>query len=164
MPPWISTRWRTIDRPRPRPPWARVADDHAALAALGRPWIEVEPRKLAEAQPRGVEEFKDGVVATAEGVATGVGAGVANVPGDGAYPTGGTAAFTEFIRKKEFKLYGGWRVINVEGWAIISSVLHILKYDRVNDKLLVFTGADGTQVADTTDLSATTFNAMVWAE
>lgn len=85
-------------------------------------------------------------------------------PGDAAYATGGTASFTEFIRSKDFRLYGGWRVINVEGWGVIGGVLHFLKYDRVNDKLLVFTGADGTEVANATDLSATTFNATVWAE
>jgi hypothetical protein len=84
-------------------------------------------------------------------------------PGDSAYATGGTAAFSEYFRSKG-EPYGARRVINVEGWAIISAVLHVLKYDRVNDKLLVFKADDGTQVANATDLDASTFNATVWSE
>ncbi len=35
-PPWTSTRWRTIDRPRPSPPWVRVTELSACTNLLKR--------------------------------------------------------------------------------------------------------------------------------
>lgn len=74
--------------------------------------------------------------------------------GDSAYPTGGSAGFTALVRT----LFGDQR-----------TPLAVIKqdcggfgpvYDAVNDKLKVY-AANNTEVANTTDLSATTFTVLI---
>jgi hypothetical protein len=74
---------------------------------------------------------------------------------DGAYPTGGTTAFQAKVRDA---LDRG----NVEVLAVIAQDCAGFNpvYDKTNDKLKVY-AANNTQVANTTDLSANTFNVMV---
>lgn len=82
-------------------------------------------------------------------------------PGDGAYPAGGTPGFEALVRAK---LVAG----NVDVIAIIQidASGYVLRYDKANDKLMVFEsdngGADGPlQQTTTADLSGTTFRVIV---
>ncbi len=79
-------------------------------------------------------------------------------PGDGAYPTGGTVGFQALVRAatgvKEARTVQA--VVDISGGATYYPV-----YDRANDKLKVFVRATGVEVADTTNLSATTFRVLV---
>lgn len=82
-------------------------------------------------------------------------------PGDGAYPSGGTPGFQALVRAK---LGAG----SVEVLAVIQVDVsgYVLRYDRVNDKLMVFEGnydaADGPlQESSTANLSGVTFRCIV---
>lgn len=78
--------------------------------------------------------------------------------GDGAYPTGGTAAFETTFRTK----IGSTRTIV----AIIAEDCGVYRpsYDYANKKLKVRNLTDGTEVSNATDLSGTTFNITVISE
>jgi hypothetical protein len=78
--------------------------------------------------------------------------------GDGAYPTGGTAAFETTFRSK----IGSSRTIV----AIIPDDcgVYLPSYDIANKKLKVKGIADGAEVSNATDLSGTTFNLTVISE
>lgn len=74
-------------------------------------------------------------------------------PGDGAYPTGGTAAFQAYVRA----LLPEQREVTV--LAVLPGGLnggYTPIYDAANDKLLMVVAATGVEVADTTNLSGTT--------
>ncbi|HEU0080235.1 MAG TPA: hypothetical protein VFQ76_21490 [Longimicrobiaceae bacterium] len=82
---------------------------------------------------------------------------------DGAYPTGGTAAFETFVRAAIAR--GAVDVI-----AVIPGDCggYVPVYDRANDKLKVYYGdnnnaSDGplVEVPNTTDLDAVTFNLTI---
>lgn len=78
-------------------------------------------------------------------------------PGDSAYPTGGTAALSTYISTALASLKKG--VVDIVA-VFGGSLLYTCLYNAASDKLLVL---DGTlaQVADTTDLSASTFRLTV---
>jgi hypothetical protein len=86
-------------------------------------------------------------------------------PGDTSYPTGGSADFQAFYHSAVYAATGlkpeGRAIVSAYGHGVVGGVLHTLVYDRANDKLLVYTGADGTQVANATNLSAVTFTLTV---
>lgn len=84
-------------------------------------------------------------------------------PGDTAYPTGGSVAFQNFFQSKA-TVYGGRRVLHVDGWAYSGGALYLLKYDRANNKLRAFVASTGAEVGDTTNMSSMTVNATVWSE
>lgn len=79
--------------------------------------------------------------------------------GDDSYPTGGTAGLEQLVRDA----LGGE---NVELLAVVAQDcgLFLPSYDKANDTLLVRNLTDGTEVADTTDLSTTTFNVLAIAK
>ena len=86
-------------------------------------------------------------------------------PGDTSYPTGGSASFQSFYHLAEYAPNGltpdGRRIISAFGHAVIGGVLHHAVYDPATDKLLVYTAAGGTEVANATNLSAATFSLTV---
>lgn len=95
-------------------------------------------------------------------VASGAGKGpvrfdLIHMPGDGAYPTGGTPGFEAYVRE----VLGLETNVDVLGVISGDSGIYVAQYDRANDKLKVRTMATGAEVADTTDLSGTTFNLIV---
>ncbi len=73
--------------------------------------------------------------------------------GDGAYPTGGTAAFTTFMSTNLAKSV---KIVDVKG----IGTGYILTYDYTNDKLKAFDGTL-TEPANATDLSGVTFDVTV---
>lgn len=76
-------------------------------------------------------------------------------PGDASYPTGGTAAFTAFIRaglKRNVSIVG---LIKNGATGVYTPI-----FDKANDKLYVEDAA-GAQVANATDLSGTVFKLNV---
>jgi hypothetical protein len=79
--------------------------------------------------------------------------------GDSAYPTGGTLDFDGYVQA----LLGDQRNV----LAVVSGDCGIYMPEYVKNagatpgKLMVRTMVDGTEVADTTDLSAVTFNVTV---
>lgn len=78
--------------------------------------------------------------------------------GDTAYPTGGSAAFEAFIRGatgiKEGRTVDA--VIDVTG-----NATHYPVYDKAANALKMFVRATGVEVANTTNMSATTFRVLV---
>lgn len=79
-----------------------------------------------------------------------------SVPGDGAYPTGGTAAFTTSLRAitKDQR-----EVLSIVDQGANATYYPV--YDKANDKLKIFVRATGVEVANAVDLSATTFKLCV---
>jgi hypothetical protein len=75
--------------------------------------------------------------------------------GDDAYPTGGTAAFAALIKAQT----GDNRTPIIIIAGLCGAFLP--QYDVANDKLVVRQLSDGAEVANTTDLSGTTFNLVV---
>ena len=75
--------------------------------------------------------------------------------GDGAYPTGGTANFQAAVRTKMGRAVTVLGCIKSGACGVYTPI-----YDKVNDKLYVEDAA-GAQVANATDLSATTFKLLV---
>lgn len=73
--------------------------------------------------------------------------------GDGAYPTGGTASFTDFM---SLKLEKEVTIVDVKG----IGTGYVLTYDFTNDKLKAFDGTL-TEPANATDLSGVTFDMTV---
>lgn len=76
--------------------------------------------------------------------------------GDGAYPTGGTAAFAAAVAAK----------LPATGMEILAVVQqnnsdHLCRYDKTNDKLVVQLVSTGAEVANTTNLSGVTFELLV---
>jgi hypothetical protein len=80
-----------------------------------------------------------------------------SVPGDSAYPTNGTAFLAAFQAATGVK---STRVIDV-----VHDVGGIAGYypcyDKANGKLKIFVRTTGVEVANTTDLSGTTFKLLV---
>lgn len=78
--------------------------------------------------------------------------------GDASYPTGGTAAFQDFIRGaagiKEGRTIDA--VIDIAGQAANMPI-----YNKATDKLMVFVRTTGVEVANTTNLSGVTFRVLV---
>ena len=77
--------------------------------------------------------------------------------GDGAYPTGGTLAFSAFVATAVGK--ESVDVIAVTDCGAFAATT--VQYDQVADSLISIVRATGAQVADTTDLSGTTFRICV---
>lgn len=75
--------------------------------------------------------------------------------GDSAYPTGGTAAFEDSYQAK---IGQRRKVLSVKSE---DCGAYGVVYDRANDKLKVIVLATGVEVANATDLSATTFVVVV---
>lgn len=75
--------------------------------------------------------------------------------GDGAYPSNGTEGFEDYVRAK---LGDNRTIIGIlaEDCGAYRPV-----YDRATDKLKVFVTADGTEVSNGTNLSATTMHVVV---
>ena len=89
-------------------------------------------------------------------------------PGDGSYPTNGTAAFAAKFQSVSIADPRGGSYPNVlpfQGRTPIFVVGHSgvyrLQYDITNDKLKVYNTTTGAEVANATDLSGTTFEALV---
>jgi len=78
------------------------------------------------------------------------------IVGDGAYPTGGTASFADFIG---LKLGKNVKILDVKG----IGTGYILTYDYTNDKLLAYDGALA-QASNAADLSGVTFDVVVTYE
>lgn len=77
--------------------------------------------------------------------------------GDGAYPTGGTANFTEYVQAATERFVTPFYVV---GRGVGGGAAYYVEYDETNDKLLVLVGATGLEVAPG-DLSGVTFNVLV---
>lgn len=77
-------------------------------------------------------------------------------PGDSSYPTGGTLAFQAYVRAAL-----GGRAVTVLGVIPQDCGIYRPMYLPGTGALMVRTMADGTQVANATNLSATTFNVLV---
>lgn len=75
--------------------------------------------------------------------------------GDGSYPTGGTPGFQALLQAK----IGASK--NILGIIPADCGIYVPSYDIANDTLKVRTMVDGTEVANTTNLGATTFNYLV---
>lgn len=81
-----------------------------------------------------------------------------SIVGDGAYPTGGTTGFAALLNAA---LKSNPTILQVAGYGFTAgAITHIAQYDATNDTLKVFVLA-GTEVVDTTDLSAVTFDLVV---
>lgn len=80
---------------------------------------------------------------------------VISFPGDGAYPTGGTAAFEASVRTAV-----GRGALDIVAVVALDCGIYSPVYDYTNDKLKVRTEALA-EVANTTDLSGTTFRILV---
>lgn len=78
--------------------------------------------------------------------------GLFNVTLDASYPTGG-----EDLTETTLGLPAGATVTAAQATATGGYVAH---YDHANDKLIMYTG--GSQVANTTDLSAVVVTIKVW--
>ena len=78
--------------------------------------------------------------------------------GDSSYPTGGTAAFEAYLQGttgiKEGRTIDA--VIDVTG-----NATHYPVYDKANNKLKMFVRTTGVEVANTTNMSGTTFRFVV---
>lgn len=74
-------------------------------------------------------------------------------PGDDSYPTGGTAAFQDFVRAAV-----GGRAVEVIDVIAGDCADNVPYYDKANDKLKVRVLSTGAEVANTTNLSGVTFN------
>jgi len=88
--------------------------------------------------------------------------------GDSSYPTGGTADFQESVRdaietymaaQSDANVRGRWNV-EIQCVAGFNCGQYVPWYDAANDKLYVRDGGHATwdEVANTTNLSGTTFN------
>lgn len=87
--------------------------------------------------------------------------------GDDAYPTGGTAAIEATLRdliaaaRPRGGSLGGLKLLQLTNQH--PGTTYDLRYDAVNDKLVVRALADNTQPSAATDLSGSTFRLMtVW--
>lgn len=86
--------------------------------------------------------------------------------GDGAYPAGGTVGFSTYLKtalETAGAPSGGREVIGIDQ---VDASGYVLRYDKTNDKLMVFEGnydaADGPlQQTATANLSGQTFSVMV---
>lgn len=76
--------------------------------------------------------------------------------GDGAYPTGGTAAFKAYVQNQT-----GKAIDQVLGVIPQSCGDNKPEYDIANDKLFVRVISTAAEVANATNLSAVTFNLIV---
>ena len=78
-----------------------------------------------------------------------------DIPGDGAYPTGGTPNMSTVVSGALASQKKG--LVNVV--AILGSAPgYLVNYDAQNDKLVVLNlSSNGAQVSNATDLSGTTF-------
>lgn len=76
--------------------------------------------------------------------------------GDDSYPTGGTAAFQQFVRD----ILGG-RAIEIIDIIPGDCADNVPYYDKTNDKLKVRVLSTGAEVANATNLSGVTFNLTV---
>ena len=81
-------------------------------------------------------------------------------PGDTAYPTGGTADFEAFVQEALGHNATVLAVIPAHSLTGATPAVYHVRYDAANDKLLVLDAALA-EVADTTDLSGTTFQVLV---
>lgn len=81
--------------------------------------------------------------------------------GDDSYPTGGSADFSDFVAAAL-----GVGANDLEVLAVTAQNLsdHELLYDKTNDKLIVRVASTAAEVANTTDLSSVTFEALVLAK
>lgn len=84
--------------------------------------------------------------------------------GDDAYPTGGTADIESVLRglledaRTRFGSLSNLRLLSVDNTH--AAATYALYFDRVNNKLLVRALADNAEVANATDLSASTFRLL----
>lgn len=88
--------------------------------------------------------------------------------GDSSYPTNGTAAFAAKLRAVTVPDPRGGSYPAVPAFQGRTPIFVVgfggayrLEYDRPNDKLKVFNTTTGAEVANATDLSGTTFTALV---
>ena len=77
-----------------------------------------------------------------------------SIVGDDSYPTGGTTGFQALLRAALGK---DRTIVDLRS----KPGANLLDYDHVNDTLQAFAIADGAEVANTTDLSGTTFEVIV---
>lgn len=79
-----------------------------------------------------------------------------SIVGDGAYPTGGstgfTASYTPVLKQ------GGREILAVID---LTNGANYLAYNKATDSLQAFVRATGAEVANTTNLSGTTFTVLV---
>jgi predicted CopG family antitoxin len=80
--------------------------------------------------------------------------------GDDSYPTGGSADFSDFVAAALGVKAGDLEVLAVIGQNLSD---HELLYDKANDKLIVRVASTAAEVANTTDLSSTDFEALILA-
>lgn len=81
--------------------------------------------------------------------------------GDSSYPTGGTAAFQDYIRNAAGIKEGRTilAVIDVTG-----NATHYPVYNKATDKLMMFVRTTGVEVANATNMSGTTFRFQVLSQ
>ncbi len=77
--------------------------------------------------------------------------------GDSAYPTGGTPGFKALFNAKTKDGRTPFAVLS-------QGLTHEFIYDLAGDKLIAIVRATGLQVADTTDISATTETLLVFSQ
>lgn len=85
----------------------------------------------------------------------------ATLVGDGSYPTGGSATFSDTLSAALPRTVA---VVAVQGYGVAGGVGYWLVYDASADKLMVINAGTGLEVANATDLSGVTFKATVWAK
>lgn len=81
--------------------------------------------------------------------------------GDSSYPTGGTLEFAETYLLAH--LGRQCTVLDVQGYGYSAAnvLTHVVRYIASTDALMVYVLATGAQVANTTNLSTTTFDVVV---
>lgn len=79
------------------------------------------------------------------------------IVGDGAYPTGGTAAINALITAKLSKAI---KLIEIKG----VGTGYYLSYDYTADKLKAWVASTGAEVANAVDLSGVTFDCIAFYE
>jgi len=75
------------------------------------------------------------------------------IVGDGSYPTGGTATFSDVL---SLKLGKSVKLVSVQGVA----TGYYLSYDYTNDKLKAWVASTGAEVANAVNLSGLTFDCL----
>jgi hypothetical protein len=83
------------------------------------------------------------------------------IVGDNAYPTGGTTGFSALVAAAATVREGVTVMAVVDVGGIAG---HYPVYDAANDRLKIFVRTTGVEVANTTDLSGTTFRMAVFAK
>lgn len=83
---------------------------------------------------------------------------------DTGYPTGGTLAFTKYLRDKIGEPWGARTLLSATGYGTLAGVLYTFIFDAANDTLLAYLGSTGAEVANTTALNAMTITMTAFSK